>query len=128
MKNSVEPVSEPGGYLRMLLEKRDAVMAGLGAKVSHLSKTGRVGDEDQAQQSHEEFVSLRLNGLEYLQLRQVQEALDRLQAGDFGLCLRCEQQIPAKRLLALPWAKYCVRCQDQISVEEPEEFRFDLEA
>ena len=62
----------------------------------------------------DEAVSLRLNGYEYMQLRQIQEALDRLQLGDYGICLSCEEAIPPKRLQALPWAKYCVKCQEKI--------------
>ena len=127
MKKTLQSQDQSSEYRQMLLEKRDAVLTGLGTKVQHLSKSGRVGDEDQAQQSHEEFVSLRLNGLEYTQLRQVQEALDRLQAGDFGTCVRCEQSIAPKRLQALPWAKYCVRCQESMSEEQPEDFRLEDE-
>src|SRR5215470_941444 len=119
--------NDTSGYRRMLLEKRDAVLAGLGTKVNDLSRSGRVAEEDQAQQSHEEFVSLRLNGIEYLQLRQVKEALDRLQTGDFGICMACDQPIAPKRLQALPWAKYCVRCQEQVSEEQqPEGLRLEL--
>jgi len=64
---------------------------------------GRVAEEDQAQITHDEFVSLRLNRLDYLQLRMIEAALDRLNSGDFGTCLGCEEPIPAKRLNALPW-------------------------
>ena len=58
---------------------------------------------------------LRLNGFDYLQLRQIQEALDRLALGEFGICLACEQPIAPKRLQALPWAKYCVKCQEGVA-------------
>ena len=75
----------------------------------------RVSEEDQAQHSLAEAVSLRLNGYEYLQLRQIQEALDRLQLGEFGMCLSCDQPIAPKRLRAVPWAKYCVKCQEMIA-------------
>ena len=75
----------------------------------------RVSEEDQAQQSLAEAVSHRLNGFEYLQLRQIQEALDRLALGEFGVCLACEQPIAPKRLQALPWAKYCVKCQERVA-------------
>jgi RNA polymerase-binding transcription factor len=114
MSNQLQHNKESGIYRKMLLERRDAALAGLGMKVSSLTKIERVGDEDLAQHSHEEFVSLQLNGLEYLQLRQVEEALDRLVAGDYGVCQRCEEPIPAKRLHALPWAKYCVKCQEAV--------------
>jgi len=48
-------------------------------------------------------VSLRLNSLDYVQLRLVEEALDRIHTGDYGVCLACEKPIPPKRLQALPW-------------------------
>ncbi len=119
-----------GVYHKMLLEKRQDVMAGLGIKFDTLAKMGRVAEEDQAQLSHDEFVSLRLNSLDYVQLRLVEEALDRIEAGDFGVCMSCEEPIPTKRLQALPWAKYCVDCQETISNtgEEPEGSRSRLSA
>jgi DnaK suppressor protein len=105
----------PGQYRQMLLEKRELVLAALGAKTDALVTGERMSEEDQAQQSLQEAVSLRLNGFEYMQLRQIQEALERLQLGDFGICLRCGGLIAAKRLAALPWARYCVECQEVMS-------------
>jgi DnaK suppressor protein len=105
-------------YQRMLIEKRESVLAGLGIKFDTLAKMGRVAEEDQAQISHDEFVSLRLNSLDYGQLRLVEEALDRIRSGDYGVCLSCEKPIPVKRLQALPWARYCVDCQQQIGASE----------
>jgi DnaK suppressor protein len=108
-------------YRQMLLERRAEVVSGLGVKFDTLAKMGRVAEEDQAQLSHDEFVSLRLNSLDYGQLRLVEEALDRMQSGDFGVCLACEQPIPSKRLQALPWARYCVPCQEAIGIMQEEE-------
>jgi DnaK suppressor protein len=50
----------------------------------------------------------------YRLLRQVDGALTRLRAGDYGSCLKCESLIPEKRLRAVPWAMYCVKCQEQV--------------
>lgn len=108
-------------YRQMLLDKREQVVADLGIKCDVLAKMGRVAEEDQAQLSHDEFVSLRLNSLDYGHLRLVEEALDRVQSGDFGVCLSCEQPIPQKRLQALPWARYCVPCQELIGMNREEE-------
>jgi RNA polymerase-binding transcription factor DksA len=72
-------------YRQILLSKRAAALAGLGAKASQLAAVGRICEEDQAQYSLEEAVSIKLNGLEYLQLRQIQEALDRLNLGEYGI-------------------------------------------
>lgn len=114
-KAPVEGAVKPAAYRKVLLEKRQNVMAGLGIKFDTLAKMGRVAEEDQAQLSHDEFISLRLNSLDYVQLKLIEEALDRIQAGDYGICLGCEEPIPAKRLQALPWAKYCVTCQQSLA-------------
>jgi DnaK suppressor protein len=106
------PISNEVYRLR-LQQKREEVLSGLGVKFDTLARMGRVAEDDQAQISHEEFVSLHLNRLDYGQLRLVDEALDRLSSGDYGFCLNCEEPIPPKRLAALPWARYCVPCQEQ---------------
>jgi hypothetical protein len=92
-------------YRQMLIEKRDRVVSGLGAKFDTIAKMGRVAEED----------------LDYGQLRLVEEALDRVQSGDFGVCLACEQPIPPKRLQAVPWARYCVPCQEAIGMMQPDD-------
>jgi DnaK suppressor protein len=47
-------------------------------------------------------------------LRQVEAALARIRSGEFGLCLGCDKSIPARRLQVVPWAAYCVACQEQV--------------
>ena len=106
---------QAGAYRQILLERRGSVLTALGTKAGALVTGDRISEEDQAQHSLAEAVSQRLNGFEYLQLRQIQEALDRLALGEFGTCLACEQPIAPKRLKALPWAKYCVKCQESVA-------------
>ena len=113
-KSPAQHDEKTNGYRQILLQKRASALAGLGAQTKYLAHAERICEEDQAQNSLDEAVSLRLNGYDYMQLRQIQEALDRLQLGDYGICLSCEEAIPPKRLQALPWAKYCVRCQERI--------------
>ena len=99
-------------YREMLLKKRAEVVSGLGTKFDTLARMGRVAEDDQAQYLSDESVSLHLNTLDYTQLRLIEEALDRLDAGDYGICLCCDKPIPPKRLNAVCWARYCVRCQE----------------
>jgi DnaK suppressor protein len=47
-------------------------------------------------------------------LKNVQSALQRLDAEIYGVCLQCEEPIPEKRLNAMPWAPYCVSCQEEM--------------
>jgi DnaK suppressor protein len=123
MKRSVLVRHSNSTYREMLLEKRAQVLSGLGVKFDTLARMGRVAEDDQAQFLNEESVSLHLNILDYAQLRLIEEALDRLDSGDYGICLACEEPIPPKRLQAVSWARYCVRCQEAGAEREWNEAR-----
>jgi DnaK suppressor protein len=46
------------------------------------------------------------------ELRSARAALRRIQGGSFGTCQQCDEDIHPKRLAAVPWAPFCIRCQD----------------
>ena len=46
------------------------------------------------------------------QLRLLGEALQRVESGDYGECVMCGKEIAVARLEAIPWARYCVTCQE----------------
>jgi DnaK suppressor protein len=119
-----EPAKAPANemYRQKLIEKRSDVLATLGVKFDTLASMGRVAEEDQAQITHDEFVSLHLNSIDYVQLRLVDEALDRINSGDYGICQSCEEPIAAKRLHALPWARYCITCQETAGAQMDREW------
>src|ERR1017187_2059337 len=56
--------------------------------------------------------AIRALELENKCLRQVDAALKRIEDGEFGTCLECEEPISPKRLAAVPWTTYCLRCQE----------------
>lgn len=47
-------------------------------------------------------------------LRQIRRALARIADGSYGVCLQCEEDISPKRMAALPWADFCIKCQEQV--------------
>lgn len=51
-------------------------------------------------------------------LLQVDSALDRIEAGTFGVCQRCKQDIGSDRLEAFPYVAYCINCQTIIEREQ----------
>ena len=51
---------------------------------------------------------------EFNQLQNARAALRRIQEGSFGICQECDQDIHSKRLAAVPWATFCIRCQERI--------------
>jgi DnaK suppressor protein len=69
---------------------------------------------DRLQQQLNREVAIRNLDRESRLLKDVQAALGRLEEGTFGLCLHCEDEIPEKRLKALPWAAYCMPCQELV--------------
>jgi DnaK suppressor protein len=53
-------------------------------------------------------------------LRSIRAALSRIEGHSYGICLHCEKPISPKRLQAVPWAAYCVRCQEAVDRGEVE--------
>ncbi len=51
-------------------------------------------------------------------IREIQSALAKIEAGDYGLCEDCERPIPRKRLEVVPWARLCVSCQSKREVTD----------
>lgn len=58
----------------------------------------------------EEDVTLGLLENEELLLKEIEEALTRIDQGTFGLCGSCRQEINKERLEAIPYARHCVVC------------------
>lgn len=56
------------------------------------------------------LVSMSDNDRQLLNL--IDEALERIEDGEYGKCVRCGAALPEKRLDAVPWARHCVQCQD----------------
>lgn len=105
-------------YEKVLRKKAEEVRRSMSAqKVAQVvTRLDCPSDEgDLSQQSHEEWIFLNRNTLEMKLLREVEDALRRVEQGTYGVCHECEEPISAKRLDAVPWAKYCVTCQEEIA-------------
>jgi DnaK suppressor protein len=67
---------------------------------------------DEVQQATERELAIRNLDRDSTVLRKVRSALRRIAESDFGVCLHCEENISPKRLAAVPWAAFCIRCQE----------------
>lgn len=65
---------------------------------------------------YQEF-SLELLQLDENSLREVDEALDRIDEGSYGRCQGCEDWIAKERLKAVPHARHCIGCQRKLEQE-----------
>ena len=121
MPKVIKGVAKPrfNAYEKILRMKAEEIRRSLSAQriAQVVSRTDHVADEgDLSQQSHEEWIFLNRNKLDMKLLREVQAALRRIEQGTFGTCHECEEAISVKRLDAVPWAKYCVPCQEQLAL------------
>lgn len=73
---------------------------------------------DQAAAEIDRNFMLRLKGREQKLLKKIDEAIDRIEQGTFGICERCGQEINIKRLEARPVTTMCIDCK---TIQEEEE-------
>ena len=67
---------------------------------------------DLAVRNYSKNVMLAVSENESRQLTLIDEALLRIDDDEYGYCLNCENAINPKRLGAIPWARYCLNCQE----------------
>jgi DnaK suppressor protein len=67
---------------------------------------------DEVQLAGERELAIRNLDRESNLLRNVKGALVRIADGSYGVCMHCEEDIKIKRLDAVPWTKYCIKCQE----------------
>lgn len=67
---------------------------------------------DRVQQAAERELAICQIESSFSRLQHIRFALERIEDGSYGTCLRCENDISPKRLQAVPWADCCIRCQD----------------
>lgn len=69
---------------------------------------------DLAVRNYSKNVMLAVSENESKQLSLIDEALLRLGDNEYGKCQNCEKPINHKRLSAIPWARYCLDCQQLV--------------
>lgn len=100
-------------YRQALEQKRNELLMGSSDREDILIENA-AEDFDRLQQQLNREVAIRNLDRESTMLKNVQAALARFDNDTFGVCLRCDEDIPEKRLNALPWAAYCVKCQEVV--------------
>jgi DnaK suppressor protein len=104
-------VNKASSYRQMLETKRKELLSNTvdreEIRIEHAAE-----EFDRLQQQLNREVAIRNLDRESMLLKQVQAALARVEDETFGICLRCDEPIPEKRLKAVPWAAYCVPCQE----------------
>ncbi|HIJ95488.1 MAG TPA: hypothetical protein HPP94_07085 [Desulfuromonadales bacterium] len=106
--------------IRLILEKikedtlteiRKAVKKGTEA-VAAIEPGGDIYDQASSERDRE--LGLLLGDREREKIHSIDEALLRIDDGDYGICEECDEEIPLGRLKAMPFARHCVKCKTDI--------------
>ena len=103
-------------YKENLLKKRADILAERGGKSlsTPMDNNTRQGDmADQASGTNEVHIQLKLKQTDAKILQAIEEALERLDSGSYGLCRDCGEDIAAARLNAIPWTRVCIGCKEK---------------
>lgn len=69
---------------------------------------------DIASNARDREITFMLKSRELDELRAIEDALDRMNHDDYGICANCEDPIEIKRLEAIPWTRFCRGCQEEM--------------
>lgn len=94
-----------------LLAERENVVTKLKGSDLSIDDSETPDPVDLAVSNYSKNVQLALSENESRQLELIDEALERLEDDEYGVCQNCETEINPKRLAAIPWARYCLDCQ-----------------
>jgi DnaK suppressor protein len=103
-------------YKKRLLAKQEELLR----LVTKTEQDGREADEEATQDIADKAANSYTKEFLFHQsdenrrlLQLVNEALERLKTGTYGLCVACQEEVQQKRLEAVPWARHCIECQEK---------------
>jgi DnaK suppressor protein len=93
-------------------------------EIKHDLKQGREGSKDEgmdtydlASEERDREISFILTDRDRGKLQAIEDALERVEDGSYGLCESCESEIAEGRLAAMPFTRLCVQCQADREIE-----------
>jgi len=102
-------------YRDRLLEERAALLGVVGRNEDYGREADTEATQDPADKASNSYTKELLfsqSTNDRIILTQINEALERMDDGEYGVCVNCGQEVQPKRLEAVPWARYCITCQD----------------
>ena len=100
--------------LQKKLELTDAgAVRPLQATMENNSRQGDMADH--ASGNNEVHIALKLRQTDAKILQAIEDALQRIEKGTYGICRDCGEEIAAPRLNAIPWTRVCITCKEKQS-------------
>jgi DnaK suppressor protein len=103
-------------YKDRLLQKKEEILEAYNKNKTYGMAADEEGAQDIADKASNSYTKeflFSLSNSERDMLQLVDDALHRIDHHGFGVCAVCEDEMDRKRLEALPWAKFCLSCQEK---------------
>lgn len=107
-------------FKKILTERLDDLLSQAGHTVSELMTRSDRSIEmiDRASEYTDQTLSLRIRSRESRLIKKIQEALERIENGTYGICESCGETIAIKRLMARPVTTKCIYCKEKEEQQE----------
>ena len=97
-----------------LILERELLIAKLNGNDLSVDSSETPDPVDLAVRNYSKNVMLAVSENDSRQVIMINEALTRISDDEYGTCQNCEKDINPKRLDAVPWARYCLNCQELV--------------
>ncbi|MGB9836306.1 MAG: TraR/DksA family transcriptional regulator [Candidatus Saccharicenans sp.] len=107
---------EKAEFKKLLLEKKNSIVRKLSQfynESKEIETDTALDVVDKAETYYTKEFLLGLTDSERELLTLIDQALERLEKDEFGLCQVCHKEIGKKRLQIVPWTPYCISCQEK---------------
>ncbi|MBI5049191.1 MAG: TraR/DksA C4-type zinc finger protein [Deltaproteobacteria bacterium] len=116
---------------KKLLKAKEDLLAEVAEKIKNESNSLKfeIGDiYDIASNERERELTLMLGDRDREKLAEIEEALERIENGSYGVCDECGELITEGRLMAMPFTKVCIDCKSKDEREKGARKRYEEEA
>ncbi len=102
-------------FRKLLNERLAALLQEAGATLGDLTdeKENPADPLDLASMESNRDFQLRVRDRERVLIRKIQDAIQRMDDGEYGVCSSCGEEITEKRLIARPVATHCIDCKTE---------------
>jgi DnaK suppressor protein len=108
------------GKFKQILEAKKAELSDVLKRRDEIAIEKSPDAIDEVTRAAERELAIRNLDRESNLMKNVRAALRRIDDGTFGVCAHCEEEISPKRLAAVPWAPFCIKCQEAADRNERE--------
>jgi len=108
-------------YLKILIKEKEKILKNLGFLKEGIENTEKGIPTHIGDIGTDEFVKdidIDISFSEGKMLREIDEAIEKIKEGAYGICEKCGNKISKKRLKAIPYAKFCIECKKEIEKSE----------